>query len=383
MPAKEATTMFDYQDTLQELNKSVPLSNKLLHVHNVLKQRYDFIDRIAIAVYDPKSDILKTFLHSSGEDEPLNHYQAKLSESTSLQEILERGKPRVVSNLNIFNKGTQTHTKKINEQGYASSYTMPMYIDNVFFGFLFFNSYIPEVFTEENLHYLDIFGHLISMVVGHELTAMRNLMATVKTAKDMAQRRDFETGAHLNRMAHYSRLIALKLADKHQFTDEYIEKVFLYAPLHDIGKIGIPDNVLLKPDKLTDEEFEQMKTHTTIGREMIENILSNFDLQNFTSTEILRNIAEYHHEAINGSGYPYGLNGQEIPIESRIVAVADVFDALTSKRPYKIAWDNNEAFAMLQKLSGEKLDNDCVTALVESHDEIKSIQQRFSNNYDE
>lgn len=373
--------MFDYQDTLHELNKNVPLSDKLQYVHNVLKQRYDFIDRIAIAVYDPKTDILKTFLHSSGKDEPLNHYQARLSESGSLQEILEKGKPRIVTDLNIFQEGKHAHTQKIKQQGYASSYTMPMYIDNSFFGFLFFNSYHSEVFNTENLHYLDIFSHLISMVVGHELTSMRNLMATVKTAKDMAKRRDFETGAHLNRMAHYSRMIALKLADKYNFTDEYIENVFLYAPLHDIGKIGIPDNVLLKPGKLSGEEFEQMKTHTTIGKDMIDNILSNFDLQNFTSTEILRNIAEYHHESMNGTGYPHGLNGQDIPIESRIVAVADVFDALTSKRPYKMAWDNHEAFAMLEKLAGEKLDRDCVTALISCQDEIKDIQEKFSNNH--
>lgn len=375
--------MFDYQDTLVELNKNVPLDNKLLYVHNVLKQRYDFIDRIAIAVYDPNTDILKTFLHSSGTDEPLNHYQAKLADSTSLQDILKHGKPRVVSDLKIFNHGNQQHTQKIKAQGYASSYTLPMYIDTVFFGFLFFNSYQTNVFNEENLHYLDIYGHLISMVVGHELTSMRNLLATIKTAKDMAKRRDYETGSHLNRMAHFSRIIALKLADKYQLTDEYIEKVFLYAPLHDIGKIGIPDNILLKPDKLTDEEFEEMKTHTTIGGEMIDNILRNFDLQNFTSTDILRNIAEYHHEAINGTGYPHGISGNEIPIESRIVAVADVFDALTSHRPYKMAWSNEEAFAMLEKLSGEKLDSDCVQALIDCRNEIESIQQQFTYNYND
>lgn len=374
--------MFDYQDTLAELNKNIPLGNKLLYVHNVLKQRYNFIDRIAIAVYDPQTDILKTFLHSSGDDQPLNHYQAKLADSPSLNEILQRGKPRVVSNLSLFREGQHKHTRKINAQGYAASYTMPMYIDNTFFGFLFFNSYHADVFNKDNLHYLDIFSHLITMVVGHELTSLRNLMATVKTAKEMAHRRDFETGTHLNRMAHYSRLIALKLADKYQFTDEYIEKVFLYAPLHDIGKIGIPDNVLLKPGKLTDEEFEQMKTHAVIGREMIDNMLGNFDLQNFTSTEILRNIAEYHHEEINGNGYPHGLSGEAIPVESRIVAVADVFDALTSKRPYKMAWGNDEAFAMLEKLAGQKLDSGCVAALIESRHEIEDIQQRFSESSD-
>lgn len=373
--------MFDYQDTLEELNKNIPLSNKLLYVHTVLQKRYEFIDRVAIAIYDPKTDILKTFLHSSGRDEPLNHYQAKLANSPSLQEIIEQAKPRVVPDLNVFQHGEHTHTQKIHSQGYAASYTMPMYIDSVFFGFLFFNSYQADVFNEENLHYLDLIGHLIIMVVGHDLTSLRNLLATIKTAKDMANRRDFETGTHLNRMAHYSRLIALKLADQYDFTDEYIEQVFLYAPLHDIGKIGIPDNVLLKPGKLTAEEFEHMKTHTTIGREMIDNMLGNFDLQKFTSTEILRNIAEYHHESINGSGYPHGLSGKDIPIESRIVAVADVFDALTSKRPYKIAWENDEAFAMLEKLSDQKLDGNCVKALLDSRSEIEEIQQRFVENY--
>jgi len=373
--------MFDYQDTLEELNKNIPLNNKLLYVHKILRQRYDFIDRLSIAIHDPKTDKLKTFLHSSGSDDPLKHYQAKLADSPSLQEILKQGKPRIVPDMSIFQNGKRPHTKKISAQGYAASYTMPMYIDGMFFGFLFFNSYQTDVFNEENLHYLDLIGHLVIMVVGHDLTSMRNLVATVKTAKDMVNRRDDETGAHLNRIAHYSRLIALKLADIYDFTDEYIEKVFLYAPLHDIGKIGIPDNILLKPGKLTDEEFEHMKTHTTIGREIIDNMLGNFELQNFTSTEMLRNIAEFHHESVNGKGYPHGLSKQDIPIESRIIAVADVFDALTSKRPYKMAWDNDDAFAMLKKLSDEKLDSDCVEALLNSRSEIEEIQQRFAENY--
>jgi len=372
--------MFNYQDTLKELNKKISLNDKLRYVHNILKQRYDFIDRMSIAIYDPETDILKTFLHSSGADEPLNHYQAKLADSSSLQEILTQGTPRIIPDMTVFKHGTHEHTRRLQTQGYTASYTMPMSIDGVFFGFLFFNSYQPNVFNEENLHYLDLISHLIIMVVGHDLSSMRNLIATVKTAKDMVDRRDFETGAHLNRMAHYARLIAVKLADKYNLGDEYIEKLFLYAPLHDIGKIGIPDRVLLKPGKLTDEEFEHMKTHTIIGREMIDKILVNFELQNMTSTEILCNIAEYHHESINGDGYPHGLSGKEIPLEARIIAVADVFDALTSKRPYKQAWDNDKAFATLEKLSTHKLDADCVMALINSRTEIEKIQSQFNEN---
>lgn len=369
--------MFEYQDTLAELNRNTSLSEKIRFIHGVLKERYPFIARISVALYDPKTDVVKTFVDSSGGDQPLVHYEAVLSDSASLQEILLEGRPRVVEDLDVFASGVHEHTRAISTQGYKSSYTLPMYANAVFFGFTFFNSYERKPFTPESLHYLDLFGHLVSLVVSNELTMVRTLCSTLQAARHITHYRDMETGSHLDRMSHYSRMIARELADGYGFSDEYIEQIFLFSPLHDIGKIGVPDNILQKPGKLTDDEFKEMQKHTEQGRAIIDTLMEDFGLDTFPRIDMLRNIAHCHHEAVNGSGYPQGLHGNQIPIEARIIAVADVFDALTSRRAYKESWTNDEAFAMLQRLSGVKLDGECVQALIKHRQEIEQIQARF------
>lgn len=372
--------MTEYHDTLGDLNRLAPLSEKLKDIHDALSRRFDFIDRVSVAIYDPKTDDLKTFIHSSGNGPSLARYQAKLHEAGSLREILESGKPRVVNDLDIFSGGTHEHTKRIAEQGYGSSYTMPMYSNGEFFGFVFFNSYRKNVFDEEVLHFLDVFAHLISLVVIGEFAAVRTIVSTVQAARDIANLRDTETGAHLDRMSRYARIVAQDLAPKYGFDDEFVEYVFLFAPLHDIGKIGIPDNVLLKAGLLDAHEKEVMRTHAQKGRQIIDSMLHDFGLESLEYLDILRNIAEHHHETLDGRGYPQGLTGGFIPMESRIVAVADIFDALTSHRPYKEAWSTDEAFAELRKLAGTKLDADCVEALIRHRAEIEEIRTRFTEN---
>ena len=372
--------MTEHYDALEELNKHIPLREKLIATHKSISEIFPFIVRIAIAIYDPETSVLKTYLHSSGEDNPLDNFQTYLDDAPSLKTILKKGLPRVVNNMVTFDDGEHEHTKRIGRQGYAASYTVPMFNNGVFIGFLFFNTDKKDVFNESVLRQIDVYSHMISLMVINELSSIHTLTAVVKATGRITHVRDPETGSHLDRMSRYSRIIASTLADKHCLNDEYIEHIFMFSPLHDLGKISIPDNILLKPNKLNENEKTVMQTHARIGREMIDDLLENFGLENIQHMDMLRNIAEFHHETINGKGYPAGLKGDDIPIEARIVAVADVFDALTSVRPYKEAWSNNKAIQYLSELSGETFDQDCVNALINNIDQVEEIQKKFKEN---
>lgn len=373
--------MFNHQDLFTSFDETGSLKQKLVSLHRILQAELPFIARLAIALYDPKTEQLATYLHSSGKDNPLPNYQASLELAPSLQEILRQGKPRVVNNMTTFAKGEHEHTLRIGQAGYAASYTRPMFYHGLCFGFQFFNAFETDVFTESCLHKLDTYGQIVSLMIINDLSVIGMLNAAVKTTQDIAHFRDPETGNHLDRMSRYARLIASALADQYQLDDMFISRVFMFSPLHDIGKIAIPDNILLKAGPLNEGEFDVMKMHTVKGRQMIDDLINNFELNGIRDISILRNIAEFHHEKVNGSGYPRGLKGAEIPLEARIVAVADVFDALTSKRTYKDAWSNEDAFTLLRELAGEQFDQDCVDALIQNEAKIREIQLKFQEDF--
>lgn len=181
-----------------------------------------------------------------------------------------------------------------------------------------------------------------------------------------AEFRDPETGGHIQRMAHYSRLIAAKLG-----WDEHAQELLLEAaPMHDVGKLGTPDMILLKPGKLTEEEFAIMKRHAMMGWEILKDSSSSV-------LELAAEIALTHHEKVDGSGYPYGLAGDDIALCGRIVAVADVFDALMSVRPYKPAWEMEQALDLLRQGSGTHFDAECVRAFLDCLDEVQVIRERY------
>lgn len=372
--------MSEHHDALEQLNKHLAMTDKLVAAHKSLTQIYPFVVRIAVTLYDPETTVLKTYIDSSGDESPLKHYQAPIDDAPSLKKLLDQGVPRVINNMMTFNDDGHEHTLRIGRQGYAASYTLPMFNDGVFFGFIFFNSSKKDVFTEHVLSQIDVYGHMISLMVINEFSTIKTLTAAVKTTGHITHCRDPETGSHLDRMSRYSLIIANAIAEKYNLSDEYIEHVFMFSPLHDIGKIAIPDEVLLSPGRLGESDMQVMKTHSRKGREMIDDLVINFGLQNIEHVDVLRNIAEYHHEAVNGTGYPDGKKLDEIPLEARIVAVADVFDALTSRRPYKEAWTNELAINKLKELAGEKLDKDCVAALLNNIEEVERIQKQFSES---
>ncbi len=368
---------YPHHDSLAFLNHHSSLKDKLRAIHQLIQKNAPFIARISLALYDPETKILKTYIHSSGDDNPLENYQTLLDNAPSLKECFERGQPRVINNIKTTLQSNKKHQKNLGKQGYASSYTMPMFSNGEFFGFVFFNAYEANVFDENLLETLDLHSRLITLSIINEMSSIKTLTAAIKTTAQITHQRDPETGKHLERMARFSRLIAQALAEKHSLDDHYIEHVFMFAPLHDIGKIAIPDNILLKPGKLSSDEMEIMKTHAMKGKDMINDLLNNFGLGNISQTDILRNIAASHHEKVNGLGYPEGKAGDAVPLEARIIAVADIFDALTNERSYKKAWSNDDAFAALIEMAGEELDRDCVNALLQQRHEVEEIQQQF------
>jgi putative two-component system response regulator len=195
---------------------------------------------------------------------------------------------------------------------------------------------------------------------------------TIQRLCRAAEFRDDETAAHLQRMSHFCHLLG-----RQKGLDAYTcEMLRVASPMHDVGKIGIPDHILLKPGRLTPDEFVIMKQHAEIGW----CILSGSDSE---LLELAASIARTHHEKWDGSGYPRGLAGEDIPIEGRIAAVADVFDALTSSRPYKKAWPLEDAIALLQDGKGQHFDPELVEMFIDSLDEVLEIRQRFSDGLQE
>ncbi len=366
-----------HQDLLDRLNEKLSMSEKISFLHGVLGQKCDFVQRIGVAVYDPQCDILQTFAHSSEGANPLASYQCKLRDAPSLYRLAMEGKPRVINNMSPSRAAEREHSQRLRDHGFRSSYTVPIFHDAQLGGFVFFNSKQPDVFDEASLPYLDMIARLVSLLVTLEFKQVRVLQGAVRTATCFSGHKDPETGAHLERMARFSRLIANGIAGECGFNDEFVEAIFWFAPMHDIGKIAIPDEILRKPGRLTESEFAIMKTHASKGREMVDAMLGNFGLRDFGYSDLVRNIAGCHHENFDGSGYPQGLAGEDIPIEARIIAVADVFDALTSQRPYKAAWSNDEAFSALREMATWKLDPRCVDALLQCRSRIEVIQVRF------
>jgi HD-GYP domain-containing protein (c-di-GMP phosphodiesterase class II) len=228
------------------------------------------------------------------------------------------------------------------------------------------------VFLQKDLESLTLAAYYVgraieSAMLYHEIEETQKEI--IFCMGEIGESRSKETGFHVKRVAEYSKLIALRYG----LCEEDAEMLKVISPMHDIGKVAIPDSILKKPGKLTDEEFEIMKTHTTIGYELLKN----------SKRKLLQNaaiVAIQHHEKWNGKGYPYGLKGEDIHIFGRITAVADVFDALGSDRCYKKAWELDRIIKLFQEERGQHFDPKLVDILLDNLDEFLVIRDRYKDD---
>jgi response regulator RpfG family c-di-GMP phosphodiesterase len=219
------------------------------------------------------------------------------------------------------------------------------------------------------------------------LDSLQSSQEEVKTTRDvaiislsaLAESRDNETGAHILRTQEYVRALAQYLSqfEQHQtlLTDSYIELLYKSAPLHDVGKVGIPDQILLKPGKLTDDEFEIMKGHPEIGAKALS--MAEQQLGSNSFLQLAKEISLTHHEKWDGNGYPNGLKGEEIPLSGRLMALADVYDALISERVYKKAFSHDKAKSIILEGNGQHFDPQIVDAFLAIEHEFVAIADKY------
>ena len=235
---------------------------------------------------------------------------------------------------------------------------------------------------ERNAHALRSITTSCAVAVRNELRRGQRdhaQQAMILALARLSEQRDQATGKHLERVSSYCKLVAEGLREDGHcldvIDDHYIENLVRSSPLHDIGKVGIPDSILLKPGKLTPEEWSIMRTHAEIGAQTIESVIGDFPDQGFLVCG--RDIARGHHEKWDGSGYPQGLRGEAIPLAARIVALADVYDALTSARPYKQPWSHAEACKWILEQSGKHFDPRIVSAFAKRAEQADAVRARL------
>ncbi len=214
-------------------------------------------------------------------------------------------------------------------------------------------------------------------------TISRMQSALIVVLADMVESRDENTGDHVKKTAEYTRIIMNEMKKEGIYedalTEKFMDDVYHSAPLHDIGKIGVSDAVLNKPGKLTDEEFAKMKLHTTIGAQIIDQVIDTMPDSDGGSDYLkeAKNLALYHHEKWNGAGYPTGISGEDIPLSARIMAVADVFDALVSKRSYKEGFPFEKAMDIIRESSGSHFDPRVAQAFLNAGDEVRKVSEMY------
>ncbi len=397
-----------YVEQLKQINEIISMLNSGENTKNIfytlnqiLKKTIPF-NRLSLATIDRETNNLSTKLVESDRITYINQGDNfNLSDSS----LLDVAKDKNVLNINNLQEYLNIHpesisTQKLINEGMKSSMVLPLIVNNETRGFLIFASEREDAFKDTHITFLkSIVGQISLSIQRGELLyeiekhtknleekieiRTRQVLNTQKTTifalSKLAETRDPETGDHLERIRNYSILLCqmLKYIGKnYEITNQYLKDLYDSSILHDIGKVGIPDIILLKDGFLTDYEYEIMKKHTIIGYDALTS--ASKDLGNNTFLKMAMDITLHHHERWDGKGYPKGLKENEIPLAARIVTIADIYDALTTKRPYKEEYSQSKAIDII-KNEHFRFDPIIFKLFCENSEEFDKIRTKYSD----
>ncbi|MFW5717792.1 MAG: HD domain-containing phosphohydrolase [Spirochaetota bacterium] len=338
-------------------------------------------DRLAVAFMDGQGNVVA---ESAAVSVPEVHLEPGFSEKiseTTLGTVETTKRPRIINDLEAhYQECHQSEgTELVLAEGIRSSITLPIVIRDKCLGFLFISSTQRDAYDRRHAARAEKLLSLLKQNIYFHYLTQQIIAGTANAFVNLMERKDNETSRHILRMSQYSHAIARTLSKRtDEMTPTMVREILWFAPLHDIGKIGIPDSILLKEGPLTAEERRTIEEHVPIGADVVKRMDAEFGRSlDLALLKTALDIIEGHHEHYDGRGYPRGLAGDAIPIAGRITAVADVFDALTSRRPYKEAMSIEEALKVMKQEIGTHFDPLVFDAFLASMDRIREIYDRL------
>ncbi|MGE4357891.1 MAG: HD domain-containing phosphohydrolase [Candidatus Omnitrophota bacterium] len=345
-------------------------------------KEYIPFERVGLALLDEEGGSLNNRKVIS--QKPFLHQGYEISYTgTELEKIIQATSPRVINNLEVYLEKNPSHSWPVRLFGddMGAVVIMPLRVREKGAGLIFFYHSQINAYNQTHIDFLRFVSTHISTVFEKSFLMRELALTTVMGLANLAEKRDLETGQHIKRIKYYSRALAVELATnslyREEIDEEFIQNIYDFSPLHDIGKVGISDAILRKPGRLTPQEFEEMKKHTVIGKEILEAIEENLQKKGFSFFKMGIEIVYSHQEKFDGSGYPLGLKGKEIPLSARVVSVCDVFDACSLERIYKEAYSLEDSYRIVAEGRGTHFDPVIVDAFINIRDKVEDIYHRF------
>lgn len=364
------------------INRGTTLSDTLAFIHEEFRTFLP-LDWVGIVATSPDQCGILLERHFTPAANGLREGEYFADDGDFLSTLLRESKPLSIADLAHATAAPATLVQRLAEAGLGSAVFLPLAGTTEGGMALVFAARGAGVYSASHLELLGNIAGQVTHSVDRTVVMEDLVVSAVAGLAKLAENRDPETGDHLVRMSLYSVVVAEELARDARYREalgpEQIRDIYRFAPMHDIGKVGIKDDILLKPGRLDPAERAEMERHPTIGGEVLRRCESQMNAHGHSVFTIGIEIAECHHEKFDGSGYPAGLRGEDIPLSARIVAVADVFDALTSRRPYKEAWPVDKALATLRQDAGKHFDPEMVAALERNLPRVMEIYERLKH----